>query len=183
MNKKGTTMVEIIVSIALISIVLIFLMNLFITLRQVYNQSKFQADFYMLDSNIIGVVSDDIDNFGLHEINYGANANEIVLTFNTFRPTKLSERIKKVLKVYTKYNPKSDSDRYYIEYTYDSSLTNLTSTERTTSTTRIAPEEAIFGTINLEKNNLGEKTLAKISIPIRDKSDNMYDIHIYGILK
>ncbi len=183
MNRKGTTMVEIIVSIALISIVLIFLMNLFITLRQVYNQSKFQADYYMLDSNIIEAVSDDIDNYGLHEINYGANNDEIVITFNTFRPTKLSERIKKVLKVYTKYNAKSDSDRYYIEYTYDSSLTNLTSTERTNSITRIAPEEAIFGTMNLEKKDLGEKSLAKITIPISDKSYNKYDIHIYGILK
>lgn len=175
MNKKGTTMVEIIVSIALISVVLIFLMNLFVTMRQVYNDSKFQADYFMLDSAIIKAVSDDIDNYGLYQVEYGASG-EIILTFNTYRPTKLSERIKKVLKVYLKQN------RYYIEYTYDKGLTNLTSVERTTSTTRIAPDTALIDAIRLEKKDLGGKTLAKITVPISDNKDNIYDIHIYGVL-
>ena len=44
LNKRGVSIIEIIVSLGLISIVLIFLINLFLQFRGKYIQSKTEAD-------------------------------------------------------------------------------------------------------------------------------------------
>lgn len=181
-NKKGMTLVEMIVSIVLISIVLILLMNLFINIRSVYNKSKIQSDYNMLSSTIIKVVSTDIENYGLKDVQYKTGSHgALVLTFNSFRPTKLSEPIVKVLKIYEKNN------RFYISYAYDSDLTDdLTSTERTSSEIRTIPEDAYIDRTNLinfeQKSLSSSEKLVKIKIPLTDNRGNVYDINIYGII-
>lgn len=44
MNKKGMTLVEIIVSIVLVSIILIFITRLLITVNGLYKKSKLEVD-------------------------------------------------------------------------------------------------------------------------------------------
>lgn len=184
-NTKGMTMVEMLVSIALISVVLILLMSLFLTSRDLYNKSKNQSDFNILSSTIIKAVSDDIENYGLYSVsNKSDGSDALVLTFNTFRKTKLSERIVKVLKVY--YN--NTTKKYYISYTYDSDLTdNLTSTERMTNEVRVIPDGAVVNTsrlidFSIEQLNSQER-LIKIKIPLTNNYGNVYDINIYGVIK
>lgn len=178
LDKKGMTMVEIIVSVALISIVLIFLMNLFVKVRTTYAQSKIQSDYEILTSNVIKAMGDDIDKYGLKSVEYESedSKSSIILEFNAFRPTQLSERIKKVLRLYFVNN------HYYINYSYDASLSpNLTSAERVTSVIREIPDDVVIDSrnyIELKKKN----DLVEIKVPMANSKGTVYDINVYGIL-
>ena len=181
LNKKGMSMVEIIVSIVLISIVLIFLMTLFLKVRTTYNQSKIQADYDILVSNVIKAIGNDIENYGLKSVEYEKinekeNTDAVVLTFNTFRTTNLSENITKVLRVYFENN------KFYISYSYEAKYTqNMTSTERVTNVVREIPDDVILdkdGYVKLEKLD----DFVKLKVPMSDKNGNIYDINIYGII-
>lgn len=191
LNKKGMTLVEVIVSISLISLVLIFLMGLFINIRGTYNRSKIQSDYEILNANIIKAVGDDIENYGLYSVEYlDPTKSAVVLTYDEFRPTNLSERIKKVLRVYF------DKNKYFISYAYESdssfgatstSVTkDITSEERITSVIRPIPDDVILDSknyITLEKKSetTGE-AIIKIKIPLANEKGNIYDINIYGVI-
>ena len=183
LNKKGMTMMEIIVSIALISIVLIFLMNLFIRVRGTYNQSKIQSDYDMLVANIIKAVGNDIDTYGLRSIEYETPGKKdaLILTFNTFRPYNLSERIRKVLRVYFKDN------KFYISYAYETDYTdNITSNERVTGVIREIPPDVVIDSSNyieLTTKNINPDRAIEIKIPMATAKGNIYDINIYGIIE
>lgn len=177
LDKKGMTMVEIIVSVALISIVLIFLMNLFVKVRSTYAQSKAQSDYEILVSNVIKAIGDDIDKYGLRSVKYKdeGSKSSIILEFNSFRPTQLSERIKKVLRLYFVNN------HYYINYSYDATLSaNLTSDERVTSVIREIPDDVVIDSknyIELKSKN----DMIEIKVPMSNSKGTVYDINVYGV--
>lgn len=189
-NKRGMSIIEIIVSLALVSIVLMFLVNLFLNIRNVYNQSKIQSDYKMVDVTIERAVGSDIENYGLHSISYASDDDysSIVLTFNQFRITKLSERIKKVLKIY------QEEGFYKISYTYekdcvrypDACTSDITADERVTNVVRIIPKDAILNMDELirltEKEVSTNRSLIKIKIPLIDPNGNIYDINMYGLI-
>lgn len=183
LNKKGMTMMEIIVSIALISIVLVFLMNLFLKVRETYMQSKIQANYDMLVANIIKAVGNDIDTYGLRSVEYETPGKKdaIILTFNTFRPYHLSERIKKVLRIYFRNNT------YYISYAYEAEYTdNINSNERVTSIVREIPPDVVIDSSNyieLESKNINPDKIVEIKIPMSNARGSVYDINIYGIIE
>lgn len=193
LDKKGMTLVEIIVSIALISLVLIFLMGLFIKVRGTYNQSKIQSDYEILVANIVKSVGDDIENYGLYSVEYenASKKDALILTFDEFRPTKLSERIKKVLRVYFRNN------KYYVSYSYESTSSynsttssrtnNITSEERLTSNIRPIPADIVIDSdnyINLEKKVESDgSAIVKINIPLSTAKGNIYDINIFGTIR
>ena len=60
MNKKGITIVEMIVSIALISVVLIFLLRLLLTLREMVDHSLSMINYQILSSDIIKKLQTEI---------------------------------------------------------------------------------------------------------------------------
>ncbi len=173
-------MIEIMVSVVLISIVLIFLMNLFLNMRSIYNQSKLDASFDILVSNIINAVGSDIDEYGLKSAVLSSDKKTVVFTFNTFRETNLHENISKVLKLTTK------NKKYYISYGYvecpsstnktSGCVLNMTNNERLTNVVREMPTSAIVGTFT--RNSVNK--FIKIELPISDEKGNLYDINIYG---
>lgn len=203
LNKKGMTMVEIMVSVVLISIVLIFLMNLFVSVRNTYNQSKIQSDYEMLQSNIINSIGKDVENYGLTKIEVNADHDTAVFTYNAYRQTNLSKNIVKVLKIY-----RDAKDKFFISYGYESCsgsnvdmcTTNITSLERITNVVREFPEDAILGGtgyilikddstplnygINGSKSNATFSTsnLIEIKIPLSNHYGNIFDINIYARL-
>ncbi len=179
-NNRGTTLIEIALSIGLISIVLIFLMNLFLNVRNTYNQSKIQADYNTIVSTITNAIGSDIEEYGVKSVSYISgidNNGGILITYNDYRPTKLSENIQKVLSV------KRDGNNYSISYAYNSSYTeNITSSERVTNVVRTLPEDSVLNTSNLIKLEFLGDTAVKIKIPLSDEQGNIYDINIYGLL-
>lgn len=193
LNNRGMSMVEIMASLVLISIVLIFLMNIFLNVRTTYNNSTYASDYEMLKSNIIKAVGEDINNFGLKDITcideYTSpttgvkSCSKVILTFNEFRKTNLSENIVKVLNVYM------NNDKYYVSYGYDANYTEyITSVERLTFISREVPDNVIMSSRNgyitytnkkLAQNQYG----VRISVPLYDNVGNVYSINIYGIIE
>ena len=183
LNKKGMTMVEIIVSISLLSIVLIFLMGLFVKIRTTYNQSIIKSDYDILVANILNAIGDDIDEYGLYGVDY-ENSEEksvVIFTYDTFRSSHLSDRIKKILRVYFKNN------RFYISYAYESKYTpDITSLERISGVVREMPSDVSVDRSNyieLYKTPVGMDVLVEVKIPLSDSQGNIYDINTYGLIK
>lgn len=180
LNKRGISMVEMIVSIALISVVIIFLMNLFLNIRMTYNLSKTASNYEIVVSSIIKAVGSDIEKYGLYDVKTGEDS--LTLIYDDYRPTKLSERIQKVIRV-----TKSDNDIYTISYGYEKDTTvDMTSSERVTNVKRDLPEGATMADSNLIEldkiyNNTSSKVIVDIKIPIYDENGNNYSINIDGI--
>ncbi len=180
LNKKGITLIEIIVSVTLISIVLIFLINLFIKVRNVYNRSQIQTEYKMLASNVIKAIQDDIENFGLANIKYIDKTSKyaVLITFDTSRPTYLSEPIRKILKIY------NDKGTYYISYAYDGDYSAyLTSDERSSGVVREMPSDIILNSDTNYIELTKKENIYKIKIPISNELGNIYDINIVGVTK
>lgn len=179
LNKRGISMVEMIVSIALISIVIIFLMNLFLNVRMTYNLSKTASDYEIVVSTITKAVGSDIEKYGLYSIEEGKN--KLTLIYDEYRPTKLSERIEKVLEV-----TKSEDGRYTISYGYDKEKTeDMTSDERITNVKRALPDGTTMNNDNFikyESTLIEFESIVDIGIPIYDENGNNYSININGIM-
>ena len=95
MNKKGMTLVEIIVSIVLVSIILIFITRLLIIVNGLYKKSKLEVDFEVLDTILIDTISTDINRYGVKSVSLDGKKS-VTITFNAFRESNLTsdERIR-----------------------------------------------------------------------------------------
>lgn len=87
-NKKGMTLVELIVSIALISIVLVFLFALFINVKDINEESEINTTYLINKALIIKDIEEDFTNDNLSNITlsecsrdfaekYGQNAEDV----------------------------------------------------------------------------------------------------------
>lgn len=180
LDKRGISLVEIIVSVALVSVVLVFLLNLFMKTRSIYNDSKIESQFEMISSTFIRGIGDDIEKYGLLNVEYlnPDEKNAIVLTFNAYRPTRLSERIKKVLRV-----TKNKNGKYSISYTYDANVTdNIVNVERVTNTVRELPDTGFIDVSEPIKINKLENKIVEIRVPVSNLNDIDYDIVVCGLL-
>lgn len=72
MNKKGLTLVEIIVSIGLISIVMVFLFQIIMTIKKANDRQNEKTDVLIAISIITRDVEKDLNSFGLDETNQPA---------------------------------------------------------------------------------------------------------------
>lgn len=179
-NKRGMTIVEILVSIALISAILIFLMQLFLNMRTVANQSKTSLEYEMLNANIIKAVGSDIEKYTVYQVEK-VDENAVRITFNEYRSTSLSERISKVLKVYEGVNTT------YISYAYDA--TNLTGQERSEAVIREVPPGSILdedSKVQLIPSTYVidiDQDIFEIKVPLSTEKGVIYDINIFGIIE
>lgn len=62
LNKKGITLVEIIISIALISIVLIFLFSLLVDVKDMNDEASVNSDYLINKALILKNIEEDLDN-------------------------------------------------------------------------------------------------------------------------
>lgn len=69
LNNKGITLVEIIISIALISIVLLFLFSLLVTVNDMNNESKVNTTYLITKSLILKNIEDDINSKEITNLN------------------------------------------------------------------------------------------------------------------
>jgi hypothetical protein len=65
MNKKGMTLVEVIVAFALTLIVIIFLLSLSLTIKRLYDKDYVRANILLLKSNIAQMINSDLENTNL----------------------------------------------------------------------------------------------------------------------
>ena len=69
MNKKGLTLVEIIVSIGLISIVMVFLFQIVMTIKKANDRQNEKTDVLITTTIITREVEKDLNSYGLDETN------------------------------------------------------------------------------------------------------------------
>lgn len=169
MNKKGMTLVEIIVSIVLVSIILIFITRLLITVNGLYKKSKLEVDFEVLDTILIDTISTDINRYGVKSVSLDGKKS-VTITFNAFREGNLNELIVKKLSL--------TDDARYIKYEYVNN--NLTSDERTRNFVRKVPDGAIIdenGFVNykeFENTSLRELRVKMLASNGNDFTSNIY---------
>ncbi len=99
MNKRGITLVEFIVSIALISIVLLFLFNLLLDVQYSSKNGDFAIDNQLNRASILRNVMDDFNNLGLvglSEGNQSENHLELIFHFQDGSEKKLQVEEKKI---------------------------------------------------------------------------------------
>lgn len=173
MNKKGMTLVEVIVSIVLVSIILVFITRLLITVNGLYKRSKLEVDFEILDTLLIDAIESDINRYGVREVN--SDSKSITFTFNAYRESKLDEYIVKKLSL--------TDDGSYIKYEQVSTSTPLTSDERANNFVRKIPDGAILDTTNCFINNelYSDSTskLYEIKFKIMSSNGNDFTANIF----
>ena len=153
MNKKGMTLVEIIVSIVLVSIILIFVTRLLITVNGLYKKSKLEVDFEVLNTLLIDAVSTDINRYGVNKIETDGNKS-VIITFNAYRESNLSEHIMKRL--------------------------SLTSDERARNFVRKVPDGAIIDEANfVQYNSFNNSGLNELRVKMLASNGNDFTSNIY----
>lgn len=169
-NNRGTTLIEIVISIGLISIVVIFIMQLFVTSRSNYVNSKTKIEYEVLKSSIIKSVEEDMSLYEIDSLYDDCN-NSIKIVYDGYRDNdyKKEKKIIKVLKTYVENN------KSYISYEFDPTIDDLTTEEKAL---KFAREIKDAGSLSL-KSEVNDKYV-KIKVPLLDNRNNSYDIIIYG---
>jgi prepilin-type N-terminal cleavage/methylation domain-containing protein len=182
-NNKGMTIVEIIVSITLVSVVLVFLLNLLITVKGYKDKSQSASDLLINQALITKEAENDINNYGLTEISYcddnilnGTSASKII-------PSGASNIY--CLKLIFNDDLLTDNIGYLLQYTYQYSSTttkNVVGYKR--GTNQVVRESSISMDPDVYKgsvssscstNNYSNCSL-KIVLPVIGNDDNNYDI-------
>ncbi len=108
MNNKGMTLVELLISIVLISTVLIFLFQILLDLRNETNNNNYAYNNQIKRAEIIYTIQDDLNNYSLVGITDNSLNNNLVLNFH-FKDRELI----KIAKLETE----KKNDDYYVRYT------------------------------------------------------------------
>lgn len=178
LNNKGMTLVEIIISVTLVSIVLVFLFNVMITVKNENNASQSQSKLLINQALIIKAAETDFKDNELICVDYcsGDDVTSITpkngLTENTFT---------KCLKF--TFNPSKTTDPgylFYYQYTYNTDVKlNVVGYRRgenkTVRETEIAPSNE-NGTVTKSCNNNICSLI--INLPIKGEDDNDYGINL-----
>ena len=83
MNKKGFTMTELIVSIAIIAVVMIFLVNLLVDIRYDKKNELYDTKNQINRAEIIKTIQNDLDGKVITDITDGSGSNNLVVNIRT----------------------------------------------------------------------------------------------------
>lgn len=84
MNNKGLTLVELIFSLAITSIIMIFIMSLLSDLKREDSLSKSQSEDALTRSNVVSLIQNDFINYGVKKIENTSSTTypKLKITFN-----------------------------------------------------------------------------------------------------
>lgn len=111
LNKKGTSLAELIVSVALISIVMIFMFRLLIDLNNEQVNNNFAIDNQIVRAEIIRMIENDLNDKKLLEVTEGAsNTENMIIQFHYLDGTNATIIAKKDVLTFT--NSKGESRKW-----------------------------------------------------------------------
>ena len=89
MNKHGITLVEVVISVGLISVVMLFLFNLLLDMQYENSHASYLKENQINRANIIKSVEKDLMNNHLETVNVsvGSSSSTVVFDFETFSTT------------------------------------------------------------------------------------------------
>ena len=176
MNKKGFTLVEIIVSISLVSVVMIFLFQIITTIKNIYDKQNNKNDIKITVAVITREVERDLSSFGL----VGGPTETCDMANNNIIPSTATN-VKCIKLIYDENNVKNN-EGYIVYYQnngkyflgYKRGKENIIETQ-TVREINVAPkEDVIISTISSEDNGLSS---LKMVVPI-SKDNKKYDLVI-----
>lgn len=149
LNKKGMTLVEIIISIALISIVLVFLFSLLVDVKDMNDEASINSDYLINKALILKNIEEDLDGTDSLTLNTCA-INDFYTTYNAYKDDledkqKASECIK-----FTFDNDDSKEAYLGIYYYKNKDSYVISYIHGNTKATRLLPE---FEKYNVDKQN------------------------------
>ena len=149
MKKNGFTILELLVSIVILSIVLTFAMNLFLKVRSAYTHEKSDIEMEITRSVIIDVVMSDVSELGVKSVS--CDNNTVTIRYNgDLTATKNL--------IFDTSNSEYDYIRYYVR-------------GDTLGTVRKLPKGSIKGTLDCTKKDESSTFI--------NTSENNYINHIY----
>lgn len=177
MNKKGFTLVEIIVSISLVSVVMIFLFQVITTIKSIYDKQNNKNDTKITVAVITREVERDLSSFGLEATPIICDKEEIKK--NNIISKTVNENSLKCIKLIYDGNNVKNNEGYVIYYQnnnkyflgYKRGKGNIIETQ-TVREINVEPSNDAIDIINKETGNM--KSI-KITLPIRDNNDK-YDL-------
>lgn len=82
LNNKGTSLMELIVSIALISVILVFMIRLLVDLNDTETNNDFAKNNQLIRAEIIRAIENDLNNKVITNIDgIGSTANNLIINF------------------------------------------------------------------------------------------------------
>ena len=90
LNKKGTTLAEVIISIALISVVLVFMIRLLINLNNMQTNTTYATGNQVNRAEILRMIGNDLNNKDIASITDNSDANNLNITFGFTDGTRAS---------------------------------------------------------------------------------------------
>ena len=174
MNKKVFTLVEIIVSISLVSVVMIFLFQIITTIKNIYDKQNNKNDIKITVAVITREVERDLSSFGLADV----PTKTCDMTNNSIVPGTATN-VKCIKLIYDENNVKNNegyivyyenNGKYFLGYKRGKDKIIETQTVREIT---VAPKEDID--IITEENS--DMASLKITLPVSDNNDN-YDLVI-----
>jgi prepilin-type N-terminal cleavage/methylation domain-containing protein len=160
MKNKGFTLTELIISIALISLVVVFLFRLFVDLEYTDSEKDYSRDNQQTRAIIIKKVQDDFLDYGLIGLKDNSTNSELVIKF-MFNGDKTSTL--KVGDDYVTYtNTLDDTEKWVLDKESDYMGYNINCVKYT-----------IDGEASTDE---GEFFYLKFSIPLKYKSDSQNSI-------
>ena len=182
MNKKGFTLVEIIVSISLVSVVMIFLFQIITTIKNIYDKQNNKNDIKITVAVITREVERDLSSFGLESTPELCDNNEV--KNNNVIPKSVDENSLKCIKLiydennvknnegYVVYYKNKNNNKYFLAYKRGKG--NIIETQTVREITVAPKEDVIISTVNSEDNGLSS---LKMVVPI-SKDNKKYDLVI-----
>lgn len=172
-NNKGMTIVEIIVSIALISIILVFLINLLITVKNANDRNKASSELLINQALITKTIENDFTELKLKGVSYCTQTE----VNNNITTTK--ENVYCLKLIY-----ENNTNGFLLMYTYQYSNVDKKTivgykrgnTQVMRETTNISDEK---GTVNSScPRKEYSKCSLKIELPIMGNDTNYYNISL-----
>ena len=147
LDKKGFTLIELIVSIALLSIIMVFMVNLFMEARVMFNDSRSISVFESDKRYIVRTLSNDLTDYTASVTKTG---NKIEFEFKELGETKALEII-------------NENGKTYVFYGCETYCNN--EAKSISSYKKLIPDGSIVGNIEFEEATESSK-LGSVIIPI-----------------
>ncbi len=160
-NKKGITIVEMLVSIALISIVLVFLLRLLLTLGEMDDKSLSMLEYEEKTAVIIGEIQDYIKN--LNNCNFTSTNTQLTIAC----PNMENED-------YLILDIDQENKKMTLENHFNRTWNESTRTMEYKANAWQFPDDATLNNINL----VARENLQIATINIKDDKGNIYPIEI-----
>lgn len=183
-NNKGMTIVEIIVAVTLVSIVLIFLLNLLITVKNQRVQNEMSSNLIINKAVLTKAIEDDINEFNLVAVSV-CDSDDIGLDGKK-RIIPVGATNIYCLKLTYDSNLVDDNFGYILQYTYQFNTSNT----KSVVAYKRGTNQVVRGSVSMNPNEfagkvssscssgISDKCSLKITMPVIDDDGNNYDIEV-----